>query len=148
MAFRCFPGCVYLWKRNRSCVHNIPNPVHSSDCESAWSDPSFVCKHGWGKCSACSGLWPCNMGGCPCRNSVVAKKRFVSLKICVAVTMFVLVQRSASIHIDFTLVSLRIEPIRAPTKTVTVKQVQVCQMDSGPTNTSVLHLSELISKLS
>ena len=88
------------------------------------------------------------MGGCPCRNSVVAKKRFVSLKICVAVTMFVLVQRSASIHIDFTLVSLRIEPIRAPTKTVTVKRVQVCQMDSGPTNTSVLHLSELISKLS
>ena len=63
-------------------------------------------------------------------------------------SMFVLVQRSASIHIDFPLVSLRIEPIRAPTKTVTVKRVQVCQMDSGPTSTSVLHLSELISKLS
>ena len=51
-------------------------------------------------------------------------------------------------HIDFILVSLRIEPVKTPTKTVTVKRVQVCQMESGPTNTSVLHLSELISKLS
>ena len=31
---------------------------------------------------------------------------------------------------------------------VTVKRVRVCQMESGTTTTSALHLSELISKMS
>ena len=147
MAFRCFPGCAYLWNRGRSCVHDIANPVHSSDCESAWSNPSFVCKHGWGKCSSCSGLWPCNMVGCPCRNSVVAKKRFVREITFWVVTIYLLILISIPICIGFILVTLRIEPVKTPTKMVTIKRVRVCQMESGPTNTSVLHLSALILKL-
>jgi hypothetical protein len=87
------------------------------------------------------------MGGCPCRNSIMAAKRFVYVTAVFYHTKYLCFSK---IHI-YTLyfsVSLRIEPIKAPAKTVTFKRVQVCQMNNEASNTAVLHLSEMISKLS
>ena len=98
--YTCACTTAWLFGVSRLCLPvesqsflraDIANPVHSSDCESAWSNPSFFCKHGWGKCSSFSGLWPCNMGGCPCRNFVVAKKRFCARNYLWVVTISLLI---------------------------------------------------------